>query len=224
MRYAQTAALALIASSPILLTVTASSALAQEASDSPHGPWELNVFAGVMDDRPEFEPGPVSFDLEHEGIAGGRMGYHFDSRIFLETDILYAPLELGHRAEGRRERERLQALFFAASAGYNFEPFSRTDLFVVVGLGGVSWNADPDGEVDFTFNGGGGFRYLFSRRFALRSELRWHVVPAALAATRRAIVPGENSPSEVAWLPELSAGLSVFLGSPGGDGGSKEGR
>lgn len=182
----------------------------ERPADARHG-WELGAFSGVMDDRPEFEA-EGSVRIAHEGVVGGRLGRLFASGLFLESEVLYAPMELGFRGVAGTERPQLDALFLTGAAGYRFVHGGGAELFLRAGSGGVAWKASPDDEVDFVFDGGGGLRLYLSDHVAVRGDGRLHVVPSALATTRRQVVPDPDAVGKVLWLPSVSAGLSVILG------------
>lgn len=188
------------------------SALAQSPPGTTGGTWELGIFGGWMDDRPRFEPHEGEARLAPERLAGGRLGYHFASRFFLEGEAFYAPTVMTLRADGGSRREELDPVFLTAGVGYNVPASSRLHLLLRLGGGVVRWDAGSEEEFDFLFSGGGGARIFLLPELALRTDARWHFAPSALATTRRSVSPGSDWVGNLLWLGEVTAGLSVFLG------------
>lgn len=175
--------------------------------------WEIGAVGGVMDDRPEFTAGEGDPRLAHEGLVGGRLAVHLPSRFFLESEVLYAPMELVTEGAGGGTRiEQLKALLILGGAGYMIPTGSIVDFHVRSGLGGVRWHADSASEVDFIFNAGAGLRIEIAPTLGLRGDVRWHLAPSALATTRREVTPVSDARGEPLWLAEVSAGLSIYLG------------
>lgn len=176
------------------------------------GRWEVTAYGGLIDDRPDFTTGRADFRLIHEGLFGSQIAYRVDSRFSVQAGVFYSPIEARYTVAGERTRANLRAVFFSVGAGYAYPVSSRLQLYGSAGAGGVSWNAETGGEVDFAFDGGGGARYFLTPALALVADLRMHLMPSALATTRRELIPGVSAAGEVLWLPRIALGLSVFFG------------
>lgn len=193
----------------VSLVVALDAALAQESATA--GPiWELSAFGGLLDDRPEFEP-REEFQLAHQGLFGLRAAHRLRSGFFLEGEVLYAPMEFG-ALRGPDSPEKLAALFMSGGVGFNLPVTGRLRPFARAGGGIVRWDGGSADEYDFAFHFGNGVRILLTPGLALRTDVRLHFLPSALATTRRALRPDLRSAGEMLWMVGVNAGFSIFLG------------
>lgn len=173
------------------------------------GAWEINVYGGILNDVPEFDP--AGFDLRRDAMVGGRFGYVFPFNLFVQAGAANSLLKLS--VPGTRAQPNLNTFIFDGAVGYNLQPLSNLQLFGAVGGGAMVW--DPDGvdtEAEFALKYAVGARLFATPRLAFRGEARMHHVPDALPQTR--IDFGGAPESRDLWALELSAGLSFFLGGP----------
>lgn len=176
-------------------------------------PWEIGLFSGIGDDRPEFETDAVRFAVAHEGLLGVRLARHLRAGPFLEGQLVYLPMELAFDGEDGRERHELRALLFSAGPGVALRPLDRLQLLARAGLGGVRWNGRGAAEIDVAVDLGLGIRVFIAPDIAVRTEARWGFVPSALKAVRSQMKPDLGPSTEGLWLLQLSGGISFFLGN-----------
>lgn len=196
------------------LSLFIAAATPARAQDPPSVPvrWEIGLFGGILDDRPEFEPDETRFRLAHEGLFGIRAAHHFASGFFLGGDLLYSPMEVAVTGLGSSSHQNLKAVIGDASVGYRFGLVPQVHLIGRAGAGLVRWDAGAEDEIDFAFNLGAGVGYFIAPRVAVRTDVRLHFLPSALATTRRALNPDRGAAGEILWLLGLNGGLSVYLG------------
>jgi hypothetical protein len=174
--------------------------------------WEMGLVGGIVDDRPEFGFTAERASLAHEGLVGGRIAAHLPSRFFLESELIYTPMELVSNDGSGARIQRLDGLMALVGAGYVIPLSPSMGMHLRSGLGAVRWDPGSGSEVDFIFNAGTGLRLRISPHLGLRSDARWHLAPSAFATIRRDLTDGSDARGEPLWLGELSAGLSLYLG------------
>jgi OOP family OmpA-OmpF porin len=177
------------------------------------GAWELAYFTGQLNDEPEFGPERGGDQFLNDAIYGGRAGYVLPANIFFQGEAAISFPEIQPRDGGPRIVSR--AYLLGGSAGYNFQPTRRLQIFVSGGAEAVVW--DPDGfdtETDFGLKYGTGARYFVTPEVALRGDLGWHQVRDALQDTRAQALGVASAAEEDLWAMELSGGVSLFLGGP----------
>jgi OOP family OmpA-OmpF porin len=184
--------------------------LAQKHPGYGRNGWEFNASLGLMNDVPEFGPDGADDLIRRDAIIGIKAGYAFEMNLFIQGELQNSLLRLS----GPSARN-LNSWWYGGAVGYNIQLAKELQLFPVVGLGRVSWGVGgslPD-ENQFTYNFGGGARFFLWHDLAIRGDLRYHVVPDALHATRELIAGGPVDETTM-YLLEMSIGVSFFLGGP----------
>jgi hypothetical protein len=157
---------------------------------------------------------PESAEIEAEPIFGLRVGARRSAGFGVEAHAAYTPLEL-EVAGSPGEVIDLPAFLYGVEGLYAWPITRSTDFFVAAGVGGVTWSPDRDGageeldsETDVRASFGAGAHVLVSSGFAVRADLRDHLVFDQLSETARAlrIVDKGNSNNL-----ELSVGAAFLI-------------
>jgi outer membrane beta-barrel protein len=179
---------------------------------------ELALTGGAFaPQEPSFTADEAGFQLSPAVLLGGRIGYNFPFRLFVQADVDYSPAKL-EKADG--EKISLNALILSGTLGYNIQAGQSFQLFFNGGAGLIQWKPEALAtENDLTINVGLGLRYFVTPTIAIRADFRDRYAPSGLSATRRQLEPGlgyEESQAANHNI-ELSAGLSFFFGGGTGD-------
>ncbi len=178
---------------------------AREAFDRLVGHWEINVYAGLLNDEPEFESAAADDAFRRDAIFGARGAYHFPFQMFLQAEV--ANTLVSYSASG--VRQNLNGFPVLGAIGYNFIRSHDFEFFASAGGGAVFWNADDTGrETNLDLNFGMGGRLYLTRNNVLRADIRVHRVSGALSATNESLAITEAD--DTLWGLELSAGVSWF--------------
>ena len=171
--------------------------------------WEITGSAGYF--VPEE---PETAEIEGEPLFGLRVGARQSAGFGIEAHGAYTPLEM--QVEGSPgEVVDLGTFLYGVEGLYSWPISPRTDFFVAAGLGGITWSPDREGtgeelesETDVRASFGAGAHVLVTDGFALRADLRDHLVFDQLSETARAlrIVDKGNSNNL-----ELSVGAAFLI-------------
>ena len=105
--------------------------------------WEISLFIGVFDDRPEFHPGggsAVFVDPAHNMFVGVHVAHNFANGLFVDAEGGYMPLDLTLGTAGVVD---LDLVLYSMGIGYNLPLTEEIQAYGVVGLGASRWS--PDG-------------------------------------------------------------------------------
>ncbi|HSH68965.1 MAG TPA: OmpA family protein [Deferrisomatales bacterium] len=146
----------------LALWCAAGTALAADTA----GKFEVSPFAGwfVFD---------KDMDLDNSPVLGARFGYWFTRQLQLELSGEGVPQKDSGKTELPLTLGHVDGLY-----NFNYKPEQKFIPYLAAGLGtGVYYAQDPDlgakeTSFDLLLNWGGGFRYLFSDRLALRLDAR----------------------------------------------------
>lgn len=193
----------------VLLVVGAAAPVSGQAFPAETWFWEITGSAGYF--VPEE---PESAEIEAEPIFGVRVGARRSAGFGVEAHAAYTPLEL--EVEGSPgEVLDLPAFLYGVEGLYAWPLSPRADFFIAAGVGAVTWSPDRDGggeeidsETDVRASFGAGAHLLVASGFALRADLRDHLVFDQLSETARAlrIVDRGNSNNL-----ELSVGAAFLI-------------
>ncbi len=173
------------------------------------GAWELNVFAGLLNDAPNWEPDGIGDQYRRDAIIGGRVGYVFPFNLFVEGAFANS---LFRAKLAPNQTTNVNSFWFEGQLGYNLQPIRNLQLFISGGAGPVLFDTNVETETNLALDYGLGARYFVSRRVAIRGDARMHQVIDALEKTRQVFNPAAD-PSDL-FVLELSGGLSFYLGGP----------
>lgn len=177
------------------------------------GGWELGGFSGQLNDEPEFGPERGGDQFANDVVYGARAGYVLRSNVFFQSEASISFPEVQPRDDGPTVNS--QTLLFGGSAGYNFQPTSRLQIFVSGGAEAVVWDVDRFGtEADVGIKYGAGARYFLAPGLAIRGDVRWHQIRDALQTTRAGALGAVSAAEKDLWGMEISGGVSIFLGGP----------
>jgi tetratricopeptide (TPR) repeat protein len=168
------------------------------------GRWELNAYAGLLNDEPEYTHNPGEDEFRRDAVLGVRGSYHFTRQAFVQAEVANA-LAVLHSGG---KRQNINAFPLWASVGYDFKVTHDFQIFPTLGAGAVIWKPDAtEGSADFALSYGVGGRLFLTRNSALRTDVRLHHVPNALGPTLEEL---DLRTGKTLWALELTFGVSWF--------------
>lgn len=169
--------------------------------------WEITPQAGFF--APEE---PEGAEIEARELLGGRVGFRRAAGFGFEVHGAYAPLEF--EADGNpAEVFDLTTFLYGVDGLYAWAINPRSDFFVGVGFGGITWTPDrelveDEPETNLRASLGAGVHYLIASQVALRGDLRDHIIFDQLADVSRSLALVDRGQTNNL---EGSLGVSIVL-------------
>jgi hypothetical protein len=192
--------------SGLLLLIVPALASAQ-AFETREAFWEVTAQPGFF--VPEE---PEGAEIEARELFQLRVGYRRAAGFGVEVNGAYTPLRF-EAVGAPPQKFDLPTFLYGADVVYAWSISPRADVFVSVGLGGITWTLDREDGDDKTETNlrlplGAGFHWLLTSGLAVRADVRDHIIFDQLADVARdlALVDRGNTNNL-----EGSLGLSLVL-------------